>query len=165
MSDWYLDLIPRMAGERPEDAVERVYPGFLDDGEDDSPSPSPLISAEHGSVSLQTSRWMKSVVEQLLELGVGLTVTRSERKKGRRWPHLIELESETAGLYIKVWQDSIALRPLDYPESDEQWRQWWKVIRHFARQRYVAVFSDGMDIWNVPVSYSAARAREVAAIF
>ena len=94
---------------------------------------------------------MVSVVEQLLELDVGLHVTATEREPGRRWPFLIELESESSELYIKVWPQCLTLRDLGDAETDAHWHAWWSVIRHFARQRYVAVLSDGMEISRVPV--------------
>jgi hypothetical protein len=168
MSSWFLDLIPRQPGERPEAAVERVYPGYLDDNDGDPSGDDVNVSflvSDDPPVGREVRRWMVSVVEQLLELDVGLHVTGTEREPGRRWPLLIELESEPSALFIKVWPQCLTLWPLGYPETDAHWRAWWSVIRHFARQRYVAVPSDGMEIWRVPVSYGATRARGDGAFF
>jgi hypothetical protein len=94
-----------------------------------------------------------------------IQVTDSQREPGRRWPSLIELESEAGALYIKVWPNCLTLRVLGYAETDQHWRAWWTVIRHFARDGYVALPSDTMEIWRVPVSYSAPRARRAASFF
>lgn len=165
---WCVDLIPRQGNESPEAAVDRVYPGFFDDhlGEPADVG-SPVCSGTNGAlrVCCEQWRWMLSAVDELLDLEVGLHVVGLERESHGGGSDLITLESDAGALHVQVWSDCLSLHPFGYPETAAHWLHWWKVIRHFARQEFVVVLPDPMEIWSVPLSACASRARADACLF
>lgn len=163
---WSLDVIRPLAGESVHDAVARVYAGgFVMELHDDATLVSrvPGRGRDHTRPTTVERAEMLETIQRLDDLGLDPEVREEHRARRRRWPYWYVLVSEPASMQIDVFVDSAELSVLpdrDPDRAEVEWALWWRVLRDFGRRGYFTHDSSGGEIQAIPVSYSAARARE-----
>lgn len=163
---WSLDVIRPLPGESVREAVDRVYAGgFVMEcaGDTTLVSRVPGRRRDHTRPTTAERAEMLETIQRLTDLGLDVEVEEERRARRRRWPYWYVLVSEPASMQIDVFVDCAelsVLRGRDHGRAEVEWALWWRVLRDFGRRGYFTHDSSGGEIQTIPVSYSAARARE-----
>ena len=162
---WSLDVIRPFAGESLREAVDRVYAGgFVMECAGDTTLVSRVPGRrDHTRPRAGERAEMLETLQRLAALDLGLEVVEERRARRRRWPYWYVLVSEPASLQVDLFVDCAELSVLpdrDPDRAELEWALWWRVLRDFGRRGYFTHDSSGGEIQTIPVSYSAARARE-----